>query len=322
MNNAIELTYELLESYLGPGRREYDEYVWQCPICAQAGGDTHKDNLKFNTKKGLFHCFADREHSCSLLSDIYKQEWEEIKESKRITKRSSMNMVNKINAENKELTKEKMAELKQYLMQSVEFLINDKVGYIAMGLKELRGLTIETAKQVHLGYDFENARWVIPTFKYSTSINPVDIELIGFEYRPTDFSKNGLRREKDMPTALAMINMFNEKTEVLVIVEGYFDGYALYQHLSELNKIDYYHIVTCSNGVQSLPKQVDEINFSKYKQCHLFIDNDEAGRKAAKEILKKRPFIRDVILSCDCKDFNEHYIKCIKKQKYVGGNNE
>ena len=113
-------------------------------------------------------------------------------------------------------------------------------------------------------------------------------------------SKNGLTREKDCPTCLAQINRYTDKTQILTVVEGYFDGYALY------------HIVTPSNGVNGLIKQIDEIDFTKYKKFELFLDNDEAGERVANKILEKNPFFNRVRLTCGCKDFNEHYLKCIK----------
>ena len=95
-------------------------------------------------------------------------------------------------------------------------------------------------------------------------------------------------------------------------MEGYFDGYALFQYLTEMGKIDLYHIVTPSNGVNGLIKQIDEIDFTKYKKFELFLDNDEAGERVANKILEKNPFFNRVRLTCGCKDFNEHYLKCIK----------
>jgi len=59
-------------------------------------------------------------------------------------------------------------------------------------------------------------------------------------------------------------------------------------------------------------KQIDSIDFDKYKKFELFIDNDEPAQKVAIQILEKYPFFNRVELTCGCKDFNEHYMKCIK----------
>ena len=117
-----------------------------------------------------------------------------------------------------------------------------------------------------------------------------------------------------------MINSYKPTTQVLAIVEGYFDGYALYQHLKEQRQIQHYHIVTPSNGIQSLLKQITEVDFSKYKQFYLYVDNDEEGNKVAEKIIEKYPMFKRIVTKCGCKDFNEHYMKCIKNQKKKGNN--
>lgn len=309
----LELTLEMCQEYLGtPIRTVNNEVEWQCPICASNGGDTHKDNLKFNKIKNVLHCFADDEHSRVILSDMFKQEWEKVRAWNAANKNLTLDAIRE---ELSETDKNNTYEANiTYISLTQEMLKHDASGLLLENLMYHRGLTLDTALDVGLGYDDIEHHWVIPTVKYSTSINQEDYKVIGFEYRPMDFDKSGLRREKGGETALAMISPFTDKTEAIAIVEGYFDGYALYQHLKELNQLDYYHIVTCSNGVSSLVKQVAEINFTKYKKHYLFIDNDEAGRKAADEILTKYPFIVDITLTCGCKDFNEHYMKCIKKQ--------
>lgn len=152
-------------------------------------------------------------------------------------------------------------------------------------------------------------RWVIPTFQYSTERANT---ILGFEYRPFNFSKEGLTREKGTPTGLAMINSYKPTMEILAVVEGYFDGYALYQHLKEQKQIKYYHIVTPSNGIQSLLKHVSQVDFSKYKKFCLYVDNDEEGNRVAEKIIAKYPIFERVTTECGCKDFNEHYLKCIK----------
>ena len=54
------------------------------------------------------------------------------------------------------------------------------------------------------------------------------------------------------------------------------------------------------------------INFDKYKTCYLYIDNDNAGNDIAAKLLELYPFMKRVNMTCGCKDFNEHYLKCIK----------
>ena len=176
-------------------------------------------------------------------------------------------------------------------------------------LYKKRGITRTTVEKVKIGIE-EDRTWRIPTFRYSTDGKR---QVMGFEYRPKDLSKVGLCREKNTPTGLAMINEYTENTEVLVIVEGYFDGYALLQHLNEQGIDEYYHILTPSNGVNSLYKYIPQIDFNKYKKHILFLDNDEAGENMSIKIKEAYPMFKIIkLVDCNCKDFNEHYLKCIK----------
>ena len=204
------------------------------------------------------------------------------------------------------------------LEQNSELLYRKE--YLEFLLKK-RGINEKTVDAVNLGIDLRENRWVIPTIKYNTVINDFadDVSIFtlyqtpcGFEYRPLDLSKNGIRREKDCPTCLAQINEYTEKTKILAVVEGYFDGYALFQYLTEIGQIHLYHIVTPSNGINGLLKQIDSVDFDKYKRFELFIDNDEPAQRVASQILEKYPFFNRLELTCGCKDFNEHYMKCIK----------
>lgn len=312
----VEITLDLLIKYLGaPERKRGAEYVWQCPYCL----DSHKDNLTFNAQKGIVYCFASEgEHSKQLIKNIINNEsknnpyaWKEFLENK-------YQNIKKITTE-----KEKKASIIYEDEKQLEFVNYAAINMISlMGnlealtiLLKKRGITKETAMNVVLGYDAQKRRWVIPTIKYSTEYTTY---LIGFEYRPLDFSKEGLSREKDTPTGLAQINTYNDQKN-LIIVEGYFDGYVLYQHLTEQNKINDYHIVTCSNGVNGLLKQLSVVNFDKYDKSYLLIDNDETSIPIADKICNKYPQIINLtskmFSECGCKDFNEHYLNCIYNKR-------
>lgn len=304
----INLTLDMLIKYLGePVRQRGAEYEWQCPYCM----DSHEDNLKFNEDKRILYCFANPEHSKEIIRNMlkngenlsYKDDYEpnfsfdlnlfEVEQIKVIDQEKRfLNFVFDMERYNVELLDNK--NLLEFLLQK-------------------RGIGKDTVKAVHLGYDSEHYRWVIPTIQYDTYFeNSFLPRVVGFEYRPEDLNKKGLTREKGCPTCLAQINRYTDETQILTVVEGYFDGYALFQYLTEIGEIDLYHIVTPSNGVNGLIKQIDEIDFTKYKKFELFLDNDEAGQRVAGKILEKYPFFNRVELNCGCKDFNEHYLKCIK----------
>ena len=203
---------------------------------------------------------------------------------------------------------EKQKEYKTYLKNCNHELLN--IFHKSLkDLEDIRGIERKTVEQLKIGIDKEKLTWVFPTFEYTSG---KDRNIIGFEYRPLDFSKQGLHREKGTPTGLAMINSCKAETEAIVVVEGYLDGYALWQYLNEKGQSNYYHIVTPSNGVAALPKVMPYIDYSRYKKFYLFIDNDEAGNNVAGEIIERYPMFERIILNCGCKDFNEHYMKFIK----------
>lgn len=293
-NNNLKL--ELLTEVLGePEKQSGDEYLWQCPLCK----DTGRDNLKFNAVKGILWCFANESHAPQILKEILKKG--------RINLTPANADYNSYDRYKHIFSMQKQIEFKIYMQECNEKLLT--IDILPSILLKKRGLNLSTARDVKLGVDMNKKRWVIPTFQYSTERANT---ILGFEYRPFNFSKDGLTREKGTPTGLAMINSYKPTMEVLAVVEGYFDGYALYQHLKEQKQIQYYHIVTPSNGIQSLLKHISQVDFLKYKRFCLYVDNDEEGNKVAEKIMAQYPIFERVTTTCGCKDFNEHYMKCIK----------
>lgn len=292
------LTLDILQNYLGePESQSGDEYIWQCPLCK----DTGRDNLKFNAAKGILWCFADESHAPQLLREILK------KNKNKICFKHFNNDYENTDRYKRFFTIQKQMEFRTYMKECNEAL--QKSLMRVRFLRQKRGLTAVTVKAVKIGIDEYKKRWVIPTFQYSTERSNI---ILGFEYRPLNLGKDGLKREKGTPTGLAMINSYKPTTKALVIVEGYFDGYALYQHLYKKRQLKYYHIVTPSNGVQSLLKHISQVDFAKYKKFFLYLDNDEEGNKVAAKIIDRYPMFQRILTHCGCKDFNEHYLNCIK----------
>ena len=302
----IKLNYNLgaFIDYLGePEYSSNCTHKWQCPLCK----DSHKDNLIYNEEKGVIWCFADETHAPKVLKEMIRS--------------------NKIKAETVEKENEQVRNIPpdKYKLISEPDKQNSFHEYMSICNRNLycrpelykylfnqRAIRKETLNYIPLGYDVYKRLWVIPTIEYTTN-NDTDNIILGFEYRPVDFSnKKGIFREKGSPTGLAMINQFTSKAEILVVVEGYFDGYVLWQYLNDEDQSDYYHIVTPSNGVTSLLKHISKIDFDKYKKFYLFLDNDEPGNNATEKIIEKYPIFEKFTLNSDCKDFNEHYIKYLK----------
>lgn len=311
----LNLTLDNLIGYLGqPEKKISGEYVWQCPYCR----DSHKDNLKYNEQKGLLMCFANNDHARQIISCINKQSCNNYSKIKK-------NLFDNPLEISPQLSEKQYEDNLDYMLKcNVELLKNEKA---LNHIKHKRGIKTLTVDACGIGIDKEKHTWVFPIFKYSTN----DVKIIGFEYRPpllpnaikekrTEAEKNakkGITRKKGSISGMAMINCMTPKVEILTIVEGFLDGYALFQYLIEQEQFQYYQIVTPSNGIGSLLNQISEIDFKLYKEVYLYVDFDEKSRPVAEKILIKYPFIKTVKLSCNCKDFNEHYVKCIK-----GNNND
>jgi len=292
----IDISLEEIINILGnPINKIGSELVWQCPYCM----DKSKNNLMLNQIKGVLWCFANDKHASKLLTEIYKNK--KIHFQPRIDKQEVQEYTNAV-------SDEKAQYFFDYMMQSNNALLKNKE-YLQL-LQEKRGLTAKTVKDCFIGIDLNKKCFVIPTIEFNTdSITKV----IGFEYRPINLSKTGLHREKNSQTGMAQINYYISKTIALAILEGYFDGYAFYQYLKEIEQDKFYHIVTPSNGVASILKHIKGIEalFHHYKKIYAYLDSDTAGMEKMEVIKKLYPFIEIVIMNCGCKDFNEHYLNCI-----------
>jgi hypothetical protein len=113
---------------------------------------------------------------------------------------------------------------------------------------------------------------------------------------------------------MAMINEYTPEKCCLVVLEGYLDAYAFAQHLNEQGQLKYYHIATPSNGVTGIANRIKEIDycFNNYQRIYIYLDSDDAGKPQMYKIKELYPFVEIKIMSCGCKDFNDHYLKCIK----------
>lgn len=303
-----DITLDKLINHLGqPTRKIGGEYVWQCPYCK----DSHKDNLKYNEQKGLLKCFADDSHARQLLSAINKQ-------SGISYPNTNQKPLNKPAGMPAQISDQQLDANISYMFECANELQNNKKALSHLLLK--RGITAQTAELCGIGIDKELHKWVFPIFQYENN------KVIGFEYRPAilpnaikekrtdaeNYAKKGISRKKGSISGMAAINCYTPATEVLAIVEGFLDGYALCQHLQEQGQAKYYHVVTPSNGISSLLKQIQCIDFHKYKKVYLYVDADEKSAPVVATIKLQYPHIEVIRLSC-CKDFNEHYVKCIKK---------
>ena len=177
-------------------------------------------------------------------------------------------------------------------------------------LKQSRGINKNTAL-LKLGIDTTKKCWVIPVYDDTQR----DYKLIGFEYRGLDFTNKKIWKEKGTYSCLSPINKKTCQTEIMIVLEGFWDAYCFYQYLTEKGQAQYYHIFTPSNGVGSVIGRMKTFNFTSYKKVILYLDSDEKGIKAMEKIKKCFPFVETIVMDCGCKDFNEHYIKCINQSQ-------
>ena len=194
--NKLEI--EKIIKYLGqPLKKCGNELIWQCPYCKDRG----KDNLKYNTVKNVLYCFANSDHAKSILSEIYKE-----------------NNKKHLNINDKPIkstlppaisTEKQKENFENYMYKCNETLLFDK--NLLNFLYEKRGLTSTTVSMTKLGYDKQKMIWTIPTIQYNCN----GFQVIGFEFRPSDLSKNGLYRTTGTPTGLAMINEYYNDIDTL-----------------------------------------------------------------------------------------------------------
>lgn len=313
----MELTLNDIQEYLGQtGKKEGDEIVFQCGVCALSGQDKSKNNLKWNTKKNVLYCFKDSEHSKIIMSEIMKKKHEakrmENKEIPAYIKNQEkylyyMELCN--SALLGTLTKDWIdAVNEQDMFEDNEYnfylnLINtDKPQKARAYLKEQRGINTSTIEQTGLGFDFKARKWVIPIFDMSSTI-------VGFEYRLADFKNKKIWRKKGTPSCLARVYGTGKKA---IIHEGFMDSFCTVQMLEEKGALNNYSIFTTSSGVASVLKIIPELQFNKYENIYLLLDCDNAGDKATQEVIEKYPFIIDIrkmLKDSNCKDVNQYMLK-------------
>jgi hypothetical protein len=271
------LTLNQVTSILGqPTGKQGGEYVWQCPYCM----DSHKDNMRFNERKGLLWCFADPEHSKEVLKKMNGKESDYKPVANSVPKWVIM--------------QEKYVE---YMAQCQEELLNNQelLDYVY----KKRGLSKKVIDLVGMGFDSEANQFVIPIFGLKEDM------ITDFELRAYGDKKVISRVGGGHNTVAKIYGL--DKAKTLFFTEGFLDGYALLQYLFDKNQTDF-TIYSCSHGAESLLKCLPTVNFSQFDEIKLMLDADEAGDKATKAIIEQYPFIKDsrkFLFDANVKDVGE-----------------
>ena len=289
----MKIPYNDICTFLGePLRQSGGHSYWQCPICQDNG----KDNLVYTHSKELLTCFADNSHS----HEIYK----------RINQNGNKNFDHKP-IKKTETPKIQLEIDMEYIAKCSDELEQDKKS--KEFLYKNRGLCGETLG-LGIGIDKKNKRWVFPAISFN-------FDLIGAEYRTSYFimtkdkrpkeCKNGLFKAKGTPSDWSLINQASNKNKSLIVIEGFLDGYTLWQYLKEQGQHNDYEIVTPINGVGTIPNLLEKLPIKNYKDIIFWLDNDTAGNNVLMQIKEKANFnyvVKRLPCQC-CKDFNEWYLK-------------
>lgn len=297
---ALLLEFNEVISYLGqPVKQDSKHAYYQCPDCRDYG----QDNLVYTFANGLLKSWCC-ESSKRIFGEIIKLRNQQQPEK---TLRSQ-NAIPKQNEAKPELTQDQITRFYTYQHDCNKALLKNEKSL--QFLYKKRGITKETVEFCGLGIDTDKSFWAIPVYSFDN--------LVGFEYRKSDFKDfeyqgktYKCKKEPGTKSCMAQINGKLPSAEILVILEGFLDGYVFWQHLHEKNQNEFYNILTPSNGVGTVIGLLKNFDFSPYKKVILYLDSDEKGIKAMNEAKRLYPFIETVIMNCGCKDFNEHYLRCV-----------
>lgn len=296
MTSTDRLEFNEVVAYLGqPAKQDSKNAYYQCPICK----DTSKDNLVYTFANGLLKSWCCTS-SKSIFGNILKLRGKNTTSIKKPVKKP-------------ELSEEKIKDYHIYQDNCNNTLLKDSKALNFL-LKK-RGIDKDTVSFCGIGIDKIKHCWVIPIYDVKKSIS-------GFEYRKSDFSdfvalgrSFKCKKERGSYSCLAQINGKALTTEIAIIFEGFFDAYLFWQHLKSQGQNEFYHILTPSMGVGTVIDLLKNFDFSLYKKVILYLDSDDKGISVMTEAKKLYPFIETKIMTCGCKDFNEHYLNCLKNKE-------
>ena len=266
-------------------------YNFACPICREEGHDSKGDNLVYNAKQGIIKCFFNNEHTFDILDRINN------------TKGSvhSQPIVQKLHKPSKQIWEERQEQYVEYMHLTQKKLLDNKD--LLVYIYNKRGLRKEILDIYGVGFDDTENCFTIPIFSLKHQM------ITDFELRLKG-NKKQIRRIGGGCSTVAKI-YGRKQAKTLFITEGFIDGMTLVQWLLDAGKTDF-TVYSCSNGAGSLYNCLSEINFSKFEEIKLILDNDKAGDEATAKIIERYPFIKDArkFLAKD-EDINKYYVRKI-----------
>ena len=185
--------------------------------------------------------------------------------------------------------------------------IQDILEYDVRGVKERRiKKDVAELYGMRVGYDQE-------TGEIAEHYYPVtkDGEVTGFFKRtlPKEFSAVGdvkkpqLQGQHLFDKGGLLENKINRK--FIILTEGFLDALAAYQMMQERNPNYVTPVVSLPNGINAKSVKDNYHFLNSFEKVIVCVDNDEVGRKGAKEICKSLPMGKTKIMSFNEKDASD-----------------
>lgn len=293
------ITEEEVVSILG---RDYktqgQELVFQCRACP--GGDTHKDNLKFNRQKHVLKCHAGCGFEKEICEIIARRRFEKQngqydpsrqQDDCKFERKEAAEPIEQPEKE-KEIKQENLAE---YYMNCNLALMSNKG--LLKKMYQKHSIMPATACSCFIGYDSKKDMLVFPS--RAAGKDPTNNQLIidnGAEYREYEGDKT-IRRISGYDPAICAVHC-GAFVMHGIICEGYKDAYCLIQLLKMIDPkaLNYTAIFTVQNGTNSINTNncLQKVNWYRFDSIGLLMDNDAAGDKATELALELFPKMIDL----------------------------
>lgn len=309
MNNIDFENYPITEeeviSILGNNyKTQGNELVFRCPSCAAVGRDRAADNLKYNKDKHILKCFAC-DFGAEITGIIARRRYEASKGNGEVAYTpQNYNYVAPPKQEVEKVKEIEQEDLEDYYFkcQTNLFLRDD----ILRAMFEKHTILPTTALDCGVGYDKDKDMLVFPSRAIGS--NPTEcmqynLTANGAEYREYTGDKK-VRRISGYDSKICCIKGGDFVTEA-IICEGYKDAYNLIQLLkiTDIERLSYTAIFTVQNGTGSINTNqcLQKVNWNKFNDVYLLMDNDKAGDKAtqvAQDLFSKMIDYRKDFLGC------------------------
>lgn len=281
-----------------------EELVWACPACRYSGGDRAADNLKFNRTKHILKCFAC-DYGTEITSIIARRRFEAEQGDGEVT--SYQTPINtrypvppppaeplERQPEEKEISE---TDLDAYYWNCHINLFKRKD--ILRKMFEKHSILPKTALECYIGYDPNKDMLVFPSRaigKDPTQAAPYNLINNGAEYREHTGEKR-IRRISGYDSKICCVKGGNF-IMCGIICEGYKDAYNLYQLLLLTNPevLSCTAIFTVQNGTNSINTDncLQKVNWHRYDNIGLCMDNDKAGNEATEIARELFPVMKDL----------------------------